>query len=100
MNTPPVRLLIPAFVVALTLVACGEKTIVPGEAAKSVAELVAEQTGFEATDVTCPEDVEAKVGGTFECTFTGPEGPYTAEMEITEVDGENVTFAIETRPTG
>ena len=95
MRTP-----IPAFalILALALAACGEKTVVPDEAANSVTELVSEQTGFEPTDVECPDDVEAEVGGTFECTFTGPEGPYTADMEITEVEGEDVVFSIETQP--
>ena len=90
-------LLIPA---ATVLVACGEATIVPDEAERSVTELVSERTGFEPTDVECPEDVEARVGGTFECTFTGPDGPYTADVEITEVDGEAASFQIETRPAG
>ena len=40
-------------------------------------------------------------GGTeFECKFTGPEGDdYTADMKVTKVEGENVEFYIETRPT-
>ena len=84
-------------VVVLPLAACGENTIVPSGAAQSVEEVVKEQTGFSADDVQCPTGVEAKVGGTFECTFTGPEGPYIAEMRIKEVEGERVVFDIRTR---
>jgi hypothetical protein len=42
----------------------------------------------------CPSDVKAKTGGTFECDFTGPEGPYTASVTITEIDGEDATFQV------
>ena len=42
-------------------------------------------------------DVEAEVGATFECTFTGPEGPYVASVEVTEVDGEDAVFQVDSR---
>jgi Domain of unknown function (DUF4333) len=86
-------------VAALQLTACGS-TIKPEGAAQSVVDLVSQQTDFKPTDVKCPDGVDAKVGQKFECHFTGPEDtPYTAHMEITKVDGENVEFHIETRPT-
>lgn len=59
-------------------------------------DLVSEQTGFEPDDVECPDDVEAEVGRRFQCTFTGPEGPYVAEIEIDEVEGDDVVFQIQT----
>lgn len=82
----------------LAVAGCGS-TIKPEAAAQSVVDLVSEQTGFTPTDVKCPEDVEAKEGAKFECTFTGPEGvPYTANMRVTKVQGEDVEFYIETAP--
>jgi hypothetical protein len=48
----------------------------------------------------CPYGVEAKVGGTFDCSFTGPEGPYVAHMRITDVEGARVVFAIRTERSG
>ncbi len=84
--------------VALLIAGCAS-TIKPEGAAQSVVDLVKKQTGFEPKDVKCPEGVEAKVGGTFECKFTGPEGAaYTADMRITKVDGNDVEFYIETKP--
>ena len=84
---------------AVLIAGCGS-TIKPDGAAQSVADLVKKQTGFEPKDVKCPEGVEAKVGGTFECKFTGPEGTeYTADMRITKVDGDDVEFYIETKPS-
>jgi hypothetical protein len=86
-------------VVAVLITGCGS-TIKPEGAAKSVVDLVKKQTGFTPTDVKCPEGVEAKVGTKFECKFTGPEGTaYTADMRITKVDGDDVEFYIETKPS-
>jgi Domain of unknown function (DUF4333) len=84
---------------AMVLAGCGS-TIKPEGAAQSVVDLVKEQTGFEAKDVKCPDGVDAKEGTEFECKFTGPEGEeYTADMKVTKVEGENVEFYIQTRPT-
>jgi len=81
------------------LAGCGETTVVPEGAEKSVVDVVSRQTDFRPTDVSCPDGVEAEVGGTFECEFTGPEGvPYVAHMKILKVDGEEVLFNVRTRP--
>jgi hypothetical protein len=93
-----VRGCLPIALLAALVAGCGsEKTIRPEGAEKSVVDLVSRQTDFRPTDVECPSDVEAKVGEKFECSFTGPEGPYTAFMEVRKVDGENVIFRIDTR---
>lgn len=83
---------------ALALAACGEKTINAQNAADTVDRTVTEKTGFEPTDTSCPEDVKAEVGETFECSFTGPEGPYVAFVRVTEVDGDDAIFFIRSRP--
>jgi hypothetical protein len=81
---------------ALPLTACGSSTIKPDGAAQSVVDLVSEKTDFKPTDVKCPDGVEAKVGGVFDCTFTGPDGDYLAHMKIDKIDGEQVLFDINT----
>ena len=86
-------LVLGCFVVALT--AC-TSTIKPDGAAKSVTDMVTDKTGFHPTDVKCPSGIDAKVGGEFDCTFTGPEGPYKAHLKITSVAGEKVGFDIQT----
>jgi hypothetical protein len=86
---------------ALLLAGCGETTVRAEGAEQSVVEVVSRQTDFRPDDVSCPSDVEAEVGGTFECEFTGPDGvPYTAHMKIVEVDGEEVVFEVDSRPSG
>ncbi|BBY29630.1 DUF4333 domain-containing protein [Mycolicibacterium sediminis] len=85
---------------ALSMAACGDSTITPEGAAKSIVDLVSKQTKFTPADVTCPSGVKAEVGVEFDCGFTGPENtPYTAHMKILKVEGENVTFDINTEPT-
>jgi FKBP-type peptidyl-prolyl cis-trans isomerase 2 len=65
-----------------------------------VVDVVSRQTAFHPTDVRCPSGVEAKVGQEFDCHFTGPEGkPYTAHMRITNVNGDQVTFDVNSRPS-
>ena len=84
---------------AVVLAACGTSTIKPNGAEKAVVDVVSRQTGFHPTDVRCPSGVAAKVGGTFECHFTGPGGqPYTASMRIASVKGTRVDFFVSTRP--
>ena len=36
----------------------------------------------------------------FDCTFTGPEGvEYTAHMKVTKVEGDNVEFYVQSKPS-
>jgi hypothetical protein len=86
-----------ALALAALLAACGEKTVEADRAEETVTEFVSAETGFDPTDMECPEDVEATEGESFECTFTGPEGPYVADVTIESVDGDDARFAIETR---
>jgi hypothetical protein len=90
-------------VAALQLTACNANTtttVKPDDAAQKVTELVASQNNnFRPTDVTCPANVPAKVGGKFECQFTGPRSvKYVAHMKIAKVDGQKVTLDIEVDP--
>ena len=90
--------LVPALALAFSAGACAEEnTIVADEAEKSVVD-VAKQEGVTATDVSCPDGVEAKVGDTFECTYTSEGDPYVAVLEMTKVEDELVVFDITSRP--
>jgi hypothetical protein len=72
-------------------------TVIPEAASQTIVDFLSERFDFRPTDVTCPSGVESKVGQAFECQFTGPEGPYTAYMQITKVYGQSVEFNIVTR---
>lgn len=85
---------------AVLLSACGTSEIKPSGAEQSIIELVSSKTGIKPGNVTCPSGVEAKVGNTFDCHFTGPHGTkYTAHMKITKVHGSSVDFFISTSLT-
>jgi Domain of unknown function (DUF4333) len=86
---------------AVLLAGCSSTpTVKPEGAAQSVVDVVSMQTGFHPTDVSCPSGVAAKVGGQFDCHFTGPEGKqYTANMRITKVNCEQVEFDVKTHPS-
>jgi uncharacterized protein DUF4333 len=84
---------------AMVVVGCGP-TIVPDKAAQSVADMVSKRKGFKPSDVKCPSGVDAKVGAEFDCTFTGPDGRYNAHLKVTKIEGGNVQFYIDTKPTG
>ncbi|WP_082958203.1 DUF2510 domain-containing protein [Mycobacterium alsense] len=69
----------------------GQKTIVADKAAKTLTNAVSRQNGFIPTDTSCPSGVKAKVGATFECHFTGPDGTkVTSHMKVTKVNGDDV----------
>jgi hypothetical protein len=59
-----------------------QAVVKPDGAAQPVVDLVSEKTDFKPTDVKCPDGVEAKAGQEFDCSFTGPEGDYTAHMKV------------------
>jgi len=81
---------------ALQLGGCGDPTLKSDETAKTVTDFVSQKTKFKPTDVSCPSGLKAKVGEEFDCHFTGPDGPYTAHMKVTKIDGDNVEFDINT----
>ena len=89
---------------ALHLAACTGSSradpnmIVPDATANYVADFVAENSPAKVrpTDVTCPSGIEAKVGGEFDCHFTGPDGKYTAHLKILSVDGTRVAYDVTT----
>lgn len=101
-NTATMRraLLVLAAALAVFVSACSSATIKPDGAAKSVVDLVSREAGFKPNDVSCPSDVDAKVGVEFDYKFTGPEGKeYTAHMKVTRVEGDDVEFYVESKPS-
>jgi hypothetical protein len=89
---------------ALHLVTCAAvgradpNMIMPDATANYVADFVAKNSPakIRPTDVSCPSGVEAKVGGEFDCHFTGPDGNYTAHLKILSVAGTRVEYDVAT----
>jgi hypothetical protein len=94
------RVVAAGVLLALLISACGKKVIIPAPTEKVVSRFVHQRTGIQPTNVHCPADVPAKVGGTFQCHFTAPDGKYTANMRIASVHGARVTYGIQTYRNG
>jgi hypothetical protein len=83
-----------AAILALAAAGCGTKTIDKS----SEVDLVNKQLkndGLKAQSVDCPDNVEAKKGGTFTCSVTatnGHTGTYTITIE--SVNGDNASLRV------
>jgi hypothetical protein len=86
-------LVLPAL--AFGLAACGTPTLSADDVAKGAEDALEKQVG-QRPDVTCPDDVEAKVGNETRCTLTGGDDPteYGVTVTVTSVDGNNATFDV------
>jgi hypothetical protein len=77
-----------------------ERAVLVRPAEREVTDFVFAHTHFRPTDVTCPSGVLAHVGVRYQCHFTGPDGTYTAYVQITGINGASATDNIVTRRTG
>jgi hypothetical protein len=57
-----------------SLAACGQKVLDPSSAEKLISGEVEKQVGATPKSVSCPDDMEAKKGATYDCTLTAPNG--------------------------
>ena len=80
----------------LLLAGCGQAVILAGPTAQTVTHFVVARTGYHPHDVRCPSGVPAKVGRSFTCHFTGPDGRYEAALRVTSVHGRRVNYSIRT----
>jgi hypothetical protein len=64
----------------------------PKTAEKNLSDAVSQETGDTPTGVSCPDGIDLKVGATFDCHFTLPDGAYTAHCTVTKVDGDKGEF--------
>ena len=86
--------------IALGLAACGQNTIIQSKAQQQVSDFIYSHTHFRPSSVSCPSGVAAKSGNTYDCHFKGPDGSYTAHVQILSVHGQRVENYITARKTG
>jgi hypothetical protein len=55
----------------------GAKTLEPESVQNEIVRITQEAVGVTPTDVTCPDDIEARAGGTFTCTAIVDSRPMT-----------------------
>jgi ABC-type oligopeptide transport system substrate-binding subunit len=75
---------------ALLLSACGEKTISKSTVEKQIKTKFAPVAKI--TSVSCPDDLEAKVGKKETCTITSGGKKYKTTATITKVSGDTGYF--------
>ncbi len=80
----------------LLVAGCGQAVVLAGPTAQTVTQFVVTHTGYHPRGVSCPSGVPAKVGRSFTCHFTGPDGKYEALMRILSVHGRRVNYDIRT----
>jgi len=82
--------------VLLALAGCGTGTVAKADVATAAEDLLEKQVG-QRPDVTCPDDLEAKVGATTRCTVTleGFEGTYGVTVTVTHVDDDRARFDVQ-----
>jgi len=79
----------------LALSACGEKTISKDTVEKQIKQKFDTDPKEKVTDVTCKDDLSAKVGKTQTCTISTSLGKkYTTTAKVTKVDGDTGYFSL------
>jgi hypothetical protein len=90
------RLLAPAVLLLAVLSACGPDPLPAAQVAASAEKALQRQIGVR-PDITCPKELEAKVGATTRCTLTAGGDPtkYGVTVTVTSVDGDSPDLQVE-----
>ena len=90
----------PVQLVLLPLIAvgpagCGTVTVSAHDVATAAEQALEQQVGSR-PDITCPHDLEAKVGASTRCTLTadGLDGTYGVTVRVRSVQGGKATFDV------
>ena len=80
----------------LALAGCGSATLSAGTVSKAAEDALEQQVGQRPT-VTCPKDLDAKVGATARCTLTadGLDGTYGVTVTVKSVQGDKAHFDVQ-----
>lgn len=93
---PP--LVLPALILAFVAAGCSATvgdttpTLDKAEVGKQVQASLGKQFGRVPDDVTCPDDLEGKVGVKGRCVLTDSGTSYGVTVTVTSVDGTTVNF--------
>ena len=81
--------------IMLTVSSCsGTATISKSELEKQASSALESAVGTAPDAVTCPGELEAKVGASTKCTVTAGGQDIGATLTVTEVDGSNAKFDV------
>jgi Domain of unknown function (DUF4333) len=99
MSDPPYRLALPIPLVALALglAACGDATVSKSEVEDKATSALAKKVGQTPKSISCPEDLDAKVGAQETCLLTADDGTtinMTATVKSVDGDHTELTFQV------
>ena len=79
------------------LASCSSTPVLTADTVASSAEDALEEQIGVRPSISCPDDVEAKVGEETRCTLTGGDDPteYGVTVTVTSVEGKNATFDVQ-----
>lgn len=80
-------------IAATTTAGCGETVIDVGKAERFIADVVDEQAGVRVKAVTCPQDVKAVKGDTFDCQVVATDDTKGAVKVVQRDDEGNVNVS-------
>jgi hypothetical protein len=80
----------------LGLSACGAGSLAAEDVATGAEDALEEQVGAR-PDISCPDDIDAKVGAETRCTLTAGGDPteYGVTVTVTSDEGDSATFDVE-----
>jgi len=79
---------------ALALSACGGKTLNTDKLEPKIKQGIEQQAGVKVKSVDCPNDVEIKAGGRFNCIATTTAGDRAAVRVVQQDDKGNVRYQV------
>jgi hypothetical protein len=87
MSAPRAALVTGLALGAAVIGACGESRLDTDKAESAIRAGITRQTGVKIDAVRCPDEVEARKGGTFRCVARASNGQ-RARVEVTQRDDE------------
>ena len=102
-STTALRRSAPLLLVAALLAGCssGDKTVDRADVEKEAATQLAAQVNQPEPDISCPDDLDAKVGATMECELSvkGDDAVYPVHIKVTSVKDGDAKFDVEVGDT-
>ena len=80
----------PALIATLLLIGCGEKTFSKTDVETGSMEALSKKVGQQSPQITCPNDMKAKVGEKMICSMPINAKTYDVAISVTSVGDNNI----------
>jgi hypothetical protein len=82
--------IVPAFIATILLSGCGEKTFSKTDVETGSMEALTKKVGQPSPQITCPDDMKAKVGEKMICSMQINAKTYDVTITVTSVGDDNI----------